>query len=335
MKGESMAHEIKEHDHMAYARRTALDVPWHGLGSPVSPDVSVERMAIEAKLEWEVMKTPVLFHRGNKLYRDNKHNVIYREEPGAAGGMVLDIVGPDWIPAQNIEILEFFREYVEAGEMNLETAGSLQNGKIVWALAKMNDSFKLGGMDEVMGYVLLSNPHQYGKGMVVKFTPIRVVCWNTLTMALHSGGGLKLWHNRKFDREAQNEAKLRLGIARERLDSFQADAQKLVEMVIEESAAIAVLNSIFSPKTADEQNEKELTDQSPTVQKVMKLYMGGGHGSWLSTSRNTGWGLLNAVTQYFDHEYGKTRDSRMTNSWMGQGEVKKRQTMEHLLEMAG
>lgn len=324
-----MAHEIGEHDGMAYKKVTAADVPWHGLGNPVHAGVSVERMAIEAKLEWGVGLAPVLFQRAGKVWKDNRHNVMFRDDIG----MVLDIVGPSYIPVQNIEVLEFFREYVEAGEMELETAGSLQNGKMVWALAKMNQNFFVGDEgtnDRVDGYVLLSNPHQYGKGMTVKFTPIRVVCMNTLTMALHGGGGLKLWHNRKFDLEAQREAKIRLGIARERLDAFKEDAETLAQMVLDEVVAINLLNEIFKTDNVD----KPLEEQTPTVQRVFNLYNGSGYGSGMATAQSTGWGLLNAVTQYYDHEYGKNADNRLMHAWMGNGEAKKRSAMEALLELA-
>lgn len=324
-----MAHELKEHDGMAYVKRTQADVPWHGLGNPVHSGVSVDRMAIEAKLEWNVGLAPVLFQRDGKMWRDNKHNVMYRDDIG----MVLDIVGPNYIPVQNHEVLEFFREYVESGDMELETAGSLQNGKVIWALAKMNQNFMLdldGSEDVVEGYVLLSNPHQYGKGMTVKFTSVRVVCMNTLTMALHGGGGLKLWHNRQFDAEAQREAKLRLGIAREKLDAFRDDAETMVQMVLDEAVAVNLLNEIFGTDNVD----KPVEEQTPTVQRVFELYSGQGFGSNLATAKSTGWGLLNAVTQYYDHEYGRSADNRLNYVWMGNGESKKRKAMETILELA-
>lgn len=322
-----MGHGLEKHDGMAYVKRTQADVPWHGLGNPVQPGVSIEKMAIEAKLEWGVGLTPVLFQAHGKTWRDNRHNVMYRED----SNMVLDIVGPNYVPVQNAEVLEFFREYVETGDMDMETAGSLQNGKIVWALAKMNQNFFLNGDDEVRGYVLLMNPHQYGKGMVVKFTPIRVVCYNTLTMALHSGGGLKLWHNQKFDTAAQREAKIRLGLAREKLDVFREDAEKLVNAVLDEAVAINLLNEVFGSDNLD----KPVEEQTPTVQRVMALYGGLGYGATLPTAQSTAWGLLNATTQYFDHEYGRSADNRLTNAWMGGGEVKKRKMFEALLELVG
>ena len=97
---------------------------------------------------------------------------------------VLTNIGQIWNPVQNEEAFEFFSEYVLAGDMEMHTAGSLKGGQMVWALAKVKESFDLFGGDKVESYLLFSNPHLYGKSIDIRFTPIRVVCNNTLSLSL-------------------------------------------------------------------------------------------------------------------------------------------------------
>lgn len=316
-----MSHNVET---MAYV--ASEGTPWHGLGNPVRRDMSVEEMKVASGLNWPVELGEIAYRNKKGEWVPMADRIMYRGDTGA----ILSQVGPQYVPTQNEEVLNFFREYVEAGDMMLDTAGSLQKGRIVWALAKMNlgfDARRQGGpadgkQDLVQGYVLISNPHQYGMGMTVKFTPIRVVCNNTLTMALQGGGeGLKLWHNRPFDEDAQQDAKKKLGIARERMDAFEADVATLVRTTLTDEDVGEVLEIVFP--------EKEKLHE-----KILHLYAGAGKGSQLVTSKGTAWGLLNATTEYYDWHAGKTGDTRIRNSWYGQSGTAKRQMMNALLERA-
>jgi phage/plasmid-like protein (TIGR03299 family) len=308
---------------MAYQSR---EVPWHGLGQPIKAGVTTDEMLVAARLDWEVkLAKPDFVHDGVGRKTDEQHRIMYRGDTGA----VLDFTGPKYVPFQNSEVMNFFREYAEAGEMELETAGALNGGKQIWAQAKMNAGFTLPGKDRVEGYILFMNPHQYGKGGLIKFTPTRVVCSNTMAMAITGGGdSLKLWHNRAFDNEMAEDAKRKLGIARERLESFKVTAQDLASWIIDENL---VLKALAEPFKAEP--EKALEEQSPTVQRLVELWDGKAIGADLKAANKTAWGLLNAVTQYYDWEYGKTVDSRMTNAWLGTGSVKKRQVLTELVTL--
>lgn len=302
-------------------------LPWHGLGQPVTRGISTREMLKAALLDWPVKISQVNYTvEGVGPAIDSDHRIIYRGDTGA----VLDMCGKIYEPFQNEEVLDFFRMYVDAGEMTLETAGSLNGGKQIWALARMEQGFTLPGKDRVEGYVLLMNPHQYGKGAILKFTPIRVVCANTMAIALRGGEGIKLWHNRKFDDEMQDSARHKLGIAREQLDGFADAAKKLSKWEMDEEQALTALQDTFG---ADP--EKAVEEQRPTVQRLIDLWTSEGMGATLKSAKGTAWGLLNAVTQYYDHEYGKSIDSRMTNAWLGTGSVKKREVLNTLLAMGG
>ena len=155
-----MSHEIET---MAYAG----EVPWHGLGQQVPADLSPQQMMESAGLDWTVEKQTLVTLEGAEV---PEKKALVR----SSDNKVLDIVGKNWNPVQNIEAFEFFDDFVRSGDMQMHTAGSLKGGQIVWGLAKVNDSFELFGGDQVDSYLLFSNPHRFGQSIDVRFTPIRV-----------------------------------------------------------------------------------------------------------------------------------------------------------------
>jgi phage/plasmid-like protein (TIGR03299 family) len=305
-------------DSMAYRGET----PWHTLGNKLEDGKSIPQWRKAAGLAWDVIAAPVEYVIDGKRYT-MEHKVLVRsDKPDVNFGTV----GPIYTPWQNDEILEFFREYVEAGDMQLETAGALGRGEYVWALAKMEKDFNLGGKskataDKVGGYVLVANPHKYGKGATIKFTPIRVVCQNTLTMALagKGEGSITMPHRHSFNEGARAEAKERLGIAREQMDGFESDARKLAATKLNEEDVIEVLEIVFS-------------DQERVAQRVKELYDGTGIGALLPSAQGTAWGLLNATTEYYDWHSGKQAETRLKSAWYGGGASKKRAMLDALLQ---
>lgn len=315
---------VNAHGDMAYVLEEGKT--WHGLGVAIPKGVSAREVGKAAGILWPVERTPVMFEKKGQVETDLSHQVIYRGDTGS----VLDITGKGYIPHQNEEVLEFFQEYVDAGSMFIDTAGSLQGGKYIWVQAKINEGFDLGGGDQVHGRVLLMNPHQYGKGMIGKVVMTRVVCWNTVQMALGEGGrSVKIPHIKAFDKARRDEAKRNLGIAAERVDAFKADAKKLAKLRLDDEKALDLLVDVLKGK-----KDQPLEQQGRTVTRVFELYKGAGLGATLKTAQDTGWGLLNALTQYIDHEYGRTADARVTNSWLGQGDIQKRGLMAALLQEA-
>ncbi len=165
--------------HMVETMAYAGEVPWHGLGEKVSNDLTPKQMMKKAQVDWEVLEVESFIEFNGKKTPTGDKSLVRSTD-----GKVLTNTGPGWKPVQNEQAFEFFAEYVYAGDMEMHTAGSLKDGKMVWALAKVKESFKLFKGDEVESYLLFSNPHEYGKSIDVRFTPIRVVCNNTLTLAL-------------------------------------------------------------------------------------------------------------------------------------------------------
>ena len=128
--------------------------------------------------------------------------------------------GRDYLPIQNKDVFEFFKRFTEAGHMTMETAGSLKDGGEIWGLAKISEDFELAGDDLIKGYLLINQPHIVGKSMTIKLTPIRVVCNNTLTVALGQSGtaSFRMPHVKEFGNDVIQAAENALGLSAGRYD---------------------------------------------------------------------------------------------------------------------
>jgi phage/plasmid-like protein (TIGR03299 family) len=314
-----MSHEIEMVNgvaQMAYAG----DTPWHGLGTQVSDDITTDGMMEAAGLDWSVTKQPM-------YYMDDLGEM--GEVPGksalvrSSDNKVMDIVGSDWNPVQNVQAFDFFREFVDAGDMKMHTAGSLKDGKMVWALAKVNDGFTIKtdqGEDSVEAYLLFSNPHQYGKSIDVRFTPIRVVCNNTLTLSLNQNVDqyVRVGHQRPFNAE---DAMATLGVAQQKMETYKEAAEYLCQKSYTTDQMLDYFNQVF-PSASDRDSNK-----SREAQEVMHTQAGANLGE------GTFWQLFNTVTYMTDHTLGRNADTRLQSSWYGQNQNVKKKALELAVNM--
>jgi phage/plasmid-like protein (TIGR03299 family) len=316
-----MSSGITKTDQIAYVGLT----PWHSLGNQVPEDVSVEEMIVAANLGWPIEIAPLFFTIDGKQHLVPER-VMYRGDTND----VLDVVGPIYEPAQNTEVLEFFRDYLATGDLKLNTAGSLWGGKYVWGLAKLKVGFTLPGGDQVEGYLLVANANKYGRGLIVKFVLERVVCHNTLSIALSENGRqVTIAHNRKFDADARRDAQQKLGLAVDTFKNLEKEAQTFAKHKLTDDEVNRVLGITFDLKL----DEEEIYVENRRATRVRELYEGAAIGADLKSATGTSWGLLNSVTQYMDHEAGRSQDTRLRNAWFGGGETIKNRARKALWDL--
>lgn len=302
-------------------------LPWHGLGVSVTPDLTPLEMAQAADLDWEVRALPVkALNPATKKFSlpVEGFNIITR----MSDHKTLGPSGPAWKPVQNTEALEFFNKFTQAGHMSMETAGSLDGGKHVWGLAKINKDIILPGNDVVSGHLLLSNPHIWGKSMTIMFTPIRVVCMNTLMMAMNAGGQkFRHPHSVVWDESQAEKAEQALGLGMMLTEKFEESAQRLASTTVDDNVIKLFIAKQMSPKAVTMDSKLRTADIDANAltrnyDRVLSL-VDSQPGGKLKSSEGTLWGAFNAVTYFYDHEYGKTVDSRMTSAWFGANRIKK------------
>ena len=320
-----MAHMVEMIDgkaQMAYAG----ELPWHGLGTKVSNDLTPQQMMEKAGVDWKVHEVESFVEfNGNKMPTGQKS--LIRE----TDGKILTNVGKDWHPCQNETAFEFFNEYVLAGDMEMHTAGSLRDGQYVWALAKVKESFDLFGGDQVDSYMLFSNPHVYGKSIDVRFTPIRVVCNNTLTFALDSQSqrAVKVGHRAAFEPDMVKE---QLGIAHEKFAKYKEMAQFLGSKRVTADSLIQYYNEVFPLTSGKDKQEtislETISRQAKNAYDVLETQPGAEYaeGTW--------WQAFNSVTFVTDHVQGRNADNRLHSQWFGQNQLRKIKAAEKAVEYA-
>lgn len=320
-----MAHNVET---MAYAGET----PWHGLGFKVTDKLTPEQMLKAAKCDWGVEKQPMFLKGGQQV--PDKYALVRDKD-----SQVLSVVGSSWKPVQNAEAFDFFKKFTSAGHMSMETAGSLWNGRYVWALARIKHDFKLGKDDEVRGYLLLSQPHIHGKAMIIQSTMTRVVCWNTLQMALGSslkgnGMGFRMPHSQKFDDTTKLAAELALDLAKSQIDEFKEAATllsktKATKAMVDEFFG-RVLN--YDPKAANK--KKDGSSKEPRALAMFQTALTHSPGHDMNTAAGTLWGAVNAVTFVVDHEMGRDREAALKTAWFGTKAALKRKAFHVALDLA-
>ncbi len=316
---------------MAYTNQ----VPWHGLGTHIADAPSVDKMIEVAGIDWEVEKRPMVaattFDEDAGWSDYNRKVDRFYALTRTSDSRTLDVVGNHYTPVQNRAAFEFFKEFVEEGGATMETAGSLMGGRYVWGLANLNAGFKLGSSDQVNGYLLVAKPHQQGKAFVMKTTAVRVVCNNTLTMALQGAGAeFRMVHRSEFNEAMMERAQATLGSARDTISDFAKSARKLKALKMSHNDTIRNLQPVYQPQMPiEELLEDPDTNASARMKQLLDI-----NQRAPGADPKTGWGVLNAVTYYADHIASRTADKRLTNAWMGKTARQKDTVLASLLEAA-
>ena len=297
-------------------------VPWHGLGVQVEDDLTPAEFQKAAGLDWDVIEAPVYADFNGKRI-ESGHKMLIRETDAKP----LTIITGDWNPVQNSEAFEFFNEFCEVGAMKMETAGSLKGGQWVWALAKMTETFELFGGDNIEGYLLFSNPHIYGRGIDIQQTLTRVVCSNTINVALQgaSTNKVRFNHRRVFDADMAKEL---LGLASDKLDNFKTMAQFLGTKSYKDEIVAEYFDDVFPGYSKKEGEERKSSKNALRAFEVLETQPGA------EFAKGTWWQALNAATYLVDHEIGKSQESRLTSNFYGANKNLKVRALDKALEYA-
>lgn len=322
-----MAHELATTNDMAYIGET----PWHGLGNKLPKNQPIEVWQKSAGMDFEIKQTDVLFNAANgdgnllNLRSNSDATVLYRSDNNEP----LSVVSKRYKVVQPKDVLGFYRDLVSVGGFELETAGILKGGKKLWALAKTGQETLLPDLDKVKAYLLLATSCDGSLATTAQFTSIRVVCNNTLQMAVgESKGAVRVPHSTMFDPAA---VKLELGLGMSSWETFMASIKAMSNRPVNKFEAMSYLVNVLGDPALplnDQPNQK-------AIQTVYGLYSGEGKGSKLQSANGTAWGLVNGVTEYVDsHRRARNQDYRLDSAWFGQGAQIKGKAFEQAMALA-
>lgn len=315
--------------HLVETMAYAGEKPWHGLGNKLTTLQPIDVWKRQAGMDWTIEESEVRFITGSQtvgaIHSFPEQKVLYRSDtkrPLAVVSKRFQVVQPE-------EVLEFYRDLTEYSGFELETAGVLKEGRKFWALARTGQSTTLKGKDQVNGYLLLATACDGSLATTAQFTSVRVVCNNTLQIALGDNrGAVKVPHRSEFNADA---VKQQLGITVAPWNRFVAKMKDLVACPVDPDSVDGLLRRVL---VYPGQGGKAPVVNEQAVRSVRALYDGGGRGAQLASSRGTAWGLLNSVTEYVDHHRrARSDDHRREAAWFGQGAQFKQRAWDELVQL--
>jgi len=319
-----MAHQIERNKEtgkheFAYTGQKA----WHSLGQELDKNASIETWIKEAQMDWEVHGAPVEYVVEDELYVMEGKQILHRSDDKSPLGIVSDrfkIVQPK-------EVLEFFRDLVEIYDMQLSAAGCLFGGKRFFATAETGNASSVLKGDEIKGYLVLMTGVDGTLSTIGKFAATRVVCNNTLTLALSENSKqVRATHSQDFDPKA---FKIELGLLNESWNNYINDMTKLTEVKMDDNFARKFFIDLVK-KQDETYNDYSRTTEKTVTELMYRLQ----HGLGAEMGRGTAWNVLNAVTEKYTHGTGrKSADYQFVNSLYGSDEKIKQEATNKLLEL--
>jgi len=292
---------------MAYVGMT----PWHGLGQQLSEDASIDEWCVAAGLDWTINRSAVQYDCG-ELKQWKEQHVLYRSDTRAP----LSIVSSNYHIVQPRQVVEFFSDLVAEHGFKIETAGTLQGGRKIWALARTGFDAEVVANDPVRSYLLIVTSCDKGLATKSYFTSVRVVCRNTLQMSHAAGMAsnvVSVRHNTEF---CARSVHADLGLnAQQVFGEFMTKMRAFADTSVSGRMVEEIVEQIFADKGV-----KAPVRESRGFKTVMRLFNGVGKGSRLDGVAGTAWGVVNAFTEYADfHVRAANQDNRLTSAWLGAG----------------
>jgi phage/plasmid-like protein (TIGR03299 family) len=306
--------------------------PWHGLGQKIPARADAAKMIQAAGLNWLVEKRPARGVPVDRNGRASRYEIVRKPRSCEEQEILLGLVSERYEPLQNACAFEFFDPVVGENKACFETAGALGCGERIWVLARLPDPIVVVHGDECDKYLLLSNTHD-GKGSVnAKFTSVRVVCQNTLILAMKDGQQVfRVRHSRNMNERLSQVADL-MALTREVYEESAKLFRQMAEIRLVSASLDGYLEAVF-PRTPKQKRDGGCPDR---WQHVMDLFES---TKDLPTARIRGtlWAAYNAITQFEDYKQPQkeeTQDERLDRAWFGSSAAVKLRALEKAREVA-
>ena len=301
---------------------------WHRLGKQLDAPATAAEAIKHAGLDWKVSKLPLFV--GEREHRPlAKRWAVVREDvwrrddwsSGVNDG-VLGIVGDAYQTLQNEEAFGFFDPIVGRKAAAYHTAGALGKGERGWVLAKLPEDIRVIGDDITNKYLLLSNSHDGTSAVQIKFTPVRVVCQNTLIQALSQGPTLRIAHSKDL-RERLVIAQNLLKRIQVHYDELATVFQSMAKVRVNKGKLDDYLKGVFpDPVQRQDQTRYQRALEQVKYDREGSAYLfDQGRGNDEAEVKGSLWAAYNGVAEYIDYRrFEKASDDRQLNTiWFGEG----------------
>lgn len=276
---------------------------WHGDGTPVADNADHPTWVKSSGMDWRILRSKVRYavarpgptgalEPAQFLELPEKH-VLFRSDDKAPLGVCSD----RYKVVQPSEVLEFFKDIVKVGGLHLTAAGTVFGGKRFWATAKIGEACPTSVKDKIGGYLLLSTSADGSLATEVRLTSIRVVCSNTLAMAMSDKAQVKVSHRSTFN---PTEVKAFMGLNEAAWSAFKHSITRLANKQVDKELAEELTFSLLGGE--------DKVRASAAYNKILDLFNGDGKGAQLDGVYGTAWGWVNSCTEFFDH-YARARSA--------------------------
>ena len=319
-----MAHNINE-GRIFYVGQK----PWHGIGTELQNPATAKEAIMASKLDYPIELQPIFLKNGKEL-EDRKASV--RKDTGN----YLGVVGNNYRIVQNVDAFGFFDHVVGDGQAIYHTAGALGLGERIWILAKLPKNIVIKGKDVIEKYLVLANSHDGKSALRMYFTPVRVVCQNTLNASLKDAEeGIAIRHTGDINSKVE-EARRALGLAINYYEKFE----EIVKYLADTQFTIKQADQFFSKVAFGDvdPNDKDISTRARNEKDTLLGLFERGKGNDMKEIRHTAWTAYNAVTEYADHHravHGLKKDPsmRLNSVWFGSSARMKQEALDDLLVM--
>ena len=333
-----MAHEIDQTTGRAAVFVTG-EPAWHRLGTIIERAATSAEAIGLAGLDWTVAQWPIrAFDPDDNATEAGVPDVVANVRTDTKA--VLGVVGRRYRVFQNREAFDFMDALVGDKLALYETAGSLHGGRRVWMLARIPKEYRAGSDDLIKPYVLLTNTHDGSQALRMIPTAVRVVCQNTLNLALRESGveGLSISHHPRLESRIQ-EARAKLGIIAARFDKFDEELHAMLAKDVSVPEAQGYFRGL-SGVDLPSQSERQRNGRERVYGQMLANF--DNDRNTLPGVRHTAWAAYNAVSEWADHQKA-TRGSnaaeklnrRLDSIWFGAAHQLKQAAYHGALELAG
>lgn len=314
------------------------ELPWHGMGTEITNDMTLDQMIVEAGLDYSIIEMPSVYNGGTEddpeyFLTPNRKDLIRSDNRM----WISEMSGNRYEVRQPKQIVEFFRDLCDFGGFEIVTLGALFDGKRVWAQAQ-----RKGGASELDGMhkpkIFLAEGYDGTLATIAKFADERIVCANTMGIALgENSGQIKISHATKFNEE---KVKTQLGSIDRVFSEYLEKLTLLSKVKMTDDFKIRFFSKLFAPKVFEEPKlwrkapmdfEKASTASKNVVADLLKCdEPGGSPGSDILP--NTLYNAMQTVTYYVDHVARTKGEGRFASAVFGQGANRKQEAFDIALE---
>jgi len=328
-----MGHNLNINNRTGKARMFYVgEEPWHGLGIKLNEPATAKQAIVAADLDYKVEKAPLSWMVGDHKAWIEDHKAVVRMDTKQA----LGVVGDGYKLIQNVEAFSFFDTIVGEGKAIYHTAGALGRGERIWVLAKLPKDLVIAREDVVEKYMILTNSHDGTSALKCYFSPVRVVCQNTLSMSLKDAkDGISIRHSGDIMSKVK-EARRVLGISIKYYETFEEIAQFMAKKQLSKADVETYFDKVLG---IDKAREKESAVLENRKDDLLGLFEHG-KGNDRPGVRGSLWAGYNAVTEFVDHYktikgQGDDPTNRLKSIWFGAGARLKEKAFDEAYALVG